>query len=207
MSKATRAALVGALFGFIAGLLLYQIHRAGSELNGIYAMLAGMSAMGSLSAFVRYSEVPPPNITIQFDPDFMATAIIDAMKGRPLAFAEDSPYEVSAARLVGADNSLALAKLRIDIERELRILVDKMDHRLPQRSLGAMFIAKDLARVGLLPETLLYPLREVVSVCNQAVHGQFISNEKASEVISVGETLVRALRTIANDYPRRSRAL
>src|SRR4051812_7574070 len=77
--------------------------------------------------------------------------------------------EVRARDLVGIDNPLALAKVRLDMERELRRLVEETN--TPMRRAGSIpEYIRILMGEGILPPQLRGPLDEVARVANLAVH-------------------------------------
>jgi hypothetical protein len=104
--------------------------------------------------------------------------------------------------LQSGDVTYALAKVRIDIERLLRTMLgrrlDSSDgsiSSLEQRrfqSIDKMF--------NLLVEednTLAYlrsPLRNVLAVCNAAIHAQTVSPEQADEALKLGAHIIAALK-------------
>ncbi|MFM0162814.1 hypothetical protein [Paraburkholderia sediminicola] len=106
------------------------------------------------------------------------------------------------AELQSDDVAYALAKVRIDIERLLRTI---LGHRLDSsggsisslaqrrfRSIDKMF---DLLVEG--DSTLAYlrsPLRNVLAVCNAAIHAQTVSPEQADEALKLGAHIIAALK-------------
>jgi len=98
------------------------------------------------------------------------------------------------ASLSNDDPVLALAKLRIEIEK----IVSKIHYRVLQnskqkrvQSLSKMII--DLMRNELLSPDIAHPLREVVSICNRAVHGEDIRTKDVASIIEAGSYLLEML--------------
>ena len=98
------------------------------------------------------------------------------------------------ASLSNDDPVLALAKLRIEIEK----IVSKIHYRVLQnskqkrvQSLSKMII--DLMRNELLSPGIAHPLREVVSICNRAVHGEDIRTKDVASIIETGSYLLEML--------------
>jgi hypothetical protein len=162
--------------------------------------------MGCVSVLTRYLEIPPPTTRLPFNEEFLVTTIRrEVLEKIPAPFKVVETRvnrDISPDQFIGVDNALALAKIRIDLERELRGLAETHAVQLPSRAIGISLIASELSRAEVLPESLLYPLREVVSVCNQAIHGYRISDEQTSKVFAVGESLIQALRALATQGPR-----
>jgi uncharacterized protein YoxC len=91
----------------------------------------------------------------------------------------------------GSDPNFALAKLRIDIEKELRrILVRRLDTKDPTKTKGRFLSNRSLFREF----TKLYPQYSgmnssfdyILKICNAAVHGQNISQRHAHEALQMG---------------------
>lgn len=124
----------------------------------------------------------------------------DSLKG----YSKQRANEVEA-ELQSDDVTYALAKVRIDIERLLRIILGRRldssngsTFSLAQRK----FLSIDKMFDFLVGEdnTLAYlrsPLRNVLAVCNAAIHAQMVSPEQADEALKLGAHIIAALR----DYP------
>jgi hypothetical protein len=67
---------------------------------------------------------------------------------------------VTAGQLIGADNALALARLRMDIERELRRIALETQIDLSLRPVGIKALARELVSKEVLPVTLMDPWRK-----------------------------------------------
>jgi hypothetical protein len=105
------------------------------------------------------------------------------------------------AELQSGDVTYALAKVRIDIERLLRtILGRRLDSSvgsvsaLEQRKFQSIDKMFDL----LVKEndTLAYlrsPLRNVLAVCNAAIHAQTVTADQAGEALKLGAHIIAAL--------------
>jgi hypothetical protein len=105
--------------------------------------------------------------------------------------------EVTSADLVGRDNALALAKLRLDLGQALRGLALNAGIEPVGSSVGVSKLAELLAVREILPVELMEPIRQIVTVCNQAIHGYEVSDELANSLVSVGTDLVTHLRSMA----------
>ncbi len=92
------------------------------------------------------------------------------------------------------DPVLALAKLRIELEKVILRLHERFspqkDQRRP-RSLGRMIT--DLSRGEYLSPDIGHSLREVVSICNRAVHGEEIRPQDAESIVDTGAYLLEML--------------
>lgn len=97
--------------------------------------------------------------------------------------------------LVDTDHILALAKLRIELEKMLRRLyravVSDSRERTPP-SLGRLVSA--LVEAEVLPGQLSNPFREVAYLANRAIHGAEVSREAARSIVALG---IRLLQEVA----------
>lgn len=202
MPRNARSLVVAGVFSSITALLLFFVQRRTlGDLDAIFVVLSGMTAMGAITALARYAEERSTPADFSINADFLVTAI-----GKTVAElqAQDrmrslSPFpseEVGPGHFVGVDNSLALAKLRIDLERELRRLAREADASLPDRPVGILRLAQELVNMQVLPENLVYPLKDVAALCNRAVHGYDVSDQQATAVLEVGERLIQAFRAL-----------
>ena len=58
-------------------------------------------------------------------------------------------------------------------------------------------MAQILAERGAIPPEVIDPTRQIVSVCNQAIHGYDVSDDLADAVVASGEDLIARLRQYA----------
>jgi len=101
--------------------------------------------------------------------------------------------------LSASDPNYALARLRMDIERELRrILGKRLDTQDPPRMRGKFLTARSLFRTLVSMNPKYQQMRSsfdyVLEVCNAAIHGQRISEGVANEAIGMGLQMLRELR-------------
>jgi hypothetical protein len=119
------------------------------------------------------------------------------------------PWEVTSKELVGIDNVLALARVRIDIERELRHIAfasgfesayysntsDRLDKLLYQ-------LLHEKQEWKVLPSSLVAVISEILKITNQAIHGINVSTETTESVVEVSRDVIRQLRIIAASIER-----
>ena len=98
-------------------------------------------------------------------------------------------FGLSAVReLLESDHVLALAALRIEIERKLRLLVHSLD--LPIRNEWSISKLVDAMRKQeLLSPEQVSALQKIVNMCNKAIHGSLISKTQAREIIDLADEL------------------
>lgn len=92
--------------------------------------------------------------------------------------------------LLAADPSLALAALRIEIERVLLHAVQTLVDTGEQTSrLGIIQLTDILSKCNYLNPEQTAAIRKITGICNKAVHGIDISEEDAATVINLTERL------------------
>jgi len=101
----------------------------------------------------------------------------------------------------GSDLNYALAKLRMDIEKELhRILAKKIDFTSPLSNKNRFMSARALFGefIKLFPQYsgMYSSFDYIVKVCNAAVHGQNVSQGHSHEALVMGFKMLDELKTI-----------
>jgi len=98
----------------------------------------------------------------------------------------------NARKLLDSDPVLALAALRIEIEKSLKTIAKKLD--LPsqeKQSITAIIINLKSKEIFSHEQVLI--LRKIIQMCNKAIHGAVISKGEAKEIISLTEKFYRTL--------------
>ena len=98
----------------------------------------------------------------------------------------------NARKLLDSDPVLALAALRIEIEKSLKTIAKKLD--LPsqeKQSITAIIINLKSKEIFSHEQVLI--LRKIIQMCNKAIHGAVISRGEAKEIISLTEKFYRTL--------------
>jgi hypothetical protein len=86
--------------------------------------------------------------------------------------------------LVESDPILALAKLRIELEKGLNRLF-RMTHKDDKSKKAApMQLIHRLSSKEILPQDIARTTREVMSICNRAIHGEDIRKEELNPLLS-----------------------
>lgn len=190
----------------IAGLSIVALKPLVPALANIMMLLVGLFTMASLSAFHRLIETPErrPLIQITFNEQMATRQLNTAAKrvGVEVVDAEivepqRAQWDVSPDELLGQDNSLALAKLRIDIERELRRLATSAHLDATVARLGIRPLAEELKRRGVLDPAILSVIEDILPAANQAIHGERISTSTATVILRLGKQLIGLLQSLA----------
>ncbi|MDE0186102.1 MAG: hypothetical protein OXP71_11740 [Candidatus Poribacteria bacterium] len=205
-----RAAYCIAVGGFLALLtagLLYLVaqNRMTPEVNQVLVIIAGMTTVAALTAFQQSVEnsASPSFVNVSFNEVLVSQSLADGYTIPDPSRVDEAkvtePWELSLVQLVGSDNSLALAKLRMELERELRHIAYNNQTDISSRPLGVTRIAQELVSRNILPPTWLGALKEITYVCNQAVHGTEIPDDITASVVRVGGQLLEQLRSVRNN--------
>lgn len=114
----------------------------------------------------------------------------------PLARPETREGAPTVMELIERDPRLGLAKLRIDLEQEVRRIYAASVPGAAKRGLSLGMMIRELLREDVLPPDVAGPLQEVNDIGNRAVHGEYIQTEIAEEVANVGLRVLTALRDL-----------
>ena len=99
-------------------------------------------------------------------------------------------------RLAEEDPNLALAGLRIEIEKRLVKL--GRSKGINQKHIGMRNLLQTLASMGVLTQTESIALMELLQVLNRAVHGEEIDTNTANWAIDVGNGILETLDDLIN---------
>src|SRR5579872_5378275 len=160
------------LFGALAagGLFLVAVRQLPPSVTNTLMFLVGLLAMGFLSAFQRVFDARQgkPLVQITFNESLASSQLGDAAKRAGLevidaeAVEDRGRWDVGPEELLGRDNSLALAKLRIDIERELKRTAAFAGIGDRASRLGIRPLAEELARRNIFDKELTSVLDDVL---------------------------------------------
>lgn len=103
--------------------------------------------------------------------------------------------------LVSTDHVIALAKLRIELEKiitRLFKMVGGQEQGDKQYSLVAM--VRQLTLREVLPNDMSAPLQQVIFLCNRAVHGDDIRKQDADTVVDLGISLLKFFGSFIQDF-------
>jgi len=98
----------------------------------------------------------------------------------------------NAKKLLDTDPVLALAALRIEIEKSLKNIAERLDFPIKEKTSIAKIIV-NLEKKEILPYEQVKILRQIVNMCNKAIHGTAISEGEAREIIFLTERFYRTL--------------
>ena len=198
---------VGGFFALLTTGLLFLVaqDRIAPEVNQVLILIAGMTTVAALTAFQQSVENRTSSsfVDVPFNEVLVSQSLAEGIKATDPSSVEQEkiaePWDLSLGQLVGSDNALALAKLRIELERELRHIAYNNQTDISSRPLGVTGIAQELVSRKILPPTWLGALKEITSVCNQAVHGTEVPDDITASVVRVGGQLLEQLRSVRNN--------
>jgi hypothetical protein len=98
----------------------------------------------------------------------------------------------NARKLLDSDPVLALAALRIEIEKSLKVIAKKLDLPIKEKRSITKIIA-NLNRKEIFSYGQVKILRKIIQMCNKAIHGAVISKGEAKEIIFLTEKFYRTL--------------
>lgn len=101
----------------------------------------------------------------------------------------------SAQRLIAEDPNLALAALRIDMERVLSHAVGVLVSTKETRPLTISQSTRLLLEHELISEEQSDAIRTIIQICNKAVHGAEVTAAEATEVLSLTNRLNNSFPT------------
>ena len=206
-NRAVYCLVVGSFLAMLTGGLLFLAAQDGivTEIDQVLMLIAGMTTVAALTAFQQSVEnrTPRSSFHISFNEISMSQSLSEELTTPDPSTVGgekvEEPWDLSLGQLVGSDNSLALAKLRMELERELRHIAYNNQTDISSRPLGITKIAEELVSREILPPTWLGALREITHVCNHAVHGTEVPDDIAASVVRVGGQLLEQLRSVRNN--------
>lgn len=183
----------GILFSFDADFIDY--HKLPRGFEQIMVFIAGVTFFTGLALITArpHQNSSATYIQINFNEEMLREQLDEVVDAEfiEVPSVETKPWEPTADKLVNDDPTFALAKVRIDIERELRRLTfDKKLLKNDQRF--TIYRALDaLEKNGEMPPKLVNAIREIIPICNRAVHGEKIDMQTARDVVAVaGQALI-----------------
>lgn len=105
---------------------------------------------------------------------------------------EPSPSGLSLSyyeQLIRQDPNLAMAALRIDIEKMLRNLAKGFKIELRPSEQFAVGLTRALLRATAITENQFRLLNEVLEICNAAVHGLVVTSSDAYSILEITKVL------------------
>lgn len=207
-NRAVYSIVVGSFLALLTGALLFVATQDGTapEVDQVLMLIAGMTTVAALTAFQQSVEnsTPPSLVDVSFNEVLVSQSLSEGIKATDPSYVDQEkiaePWDLSLGQLLGLDKSLALAKLRMELERELRHIAYNNQTDISSRPLGITRMAQELVSRNILPAIWLGPLKEITHACNHAIHGETeVPDDVAASVVSVGSQLLEQLRSVRNN--------
>jgi len=106
----------------------------------------------------------------------------------------ESTEDLDISELTKRDPQLGLAKLRMDIESEVRRIYGQRVPNPARKGLSLGPMTRELIQHDALPPEIAAPLQDVSALANRAIHGEYVAQESAEEIALIGVRVLEALR-------------
>lgn len=96
------------------------------------------------------------------------------------------------------DHILALAKLRMELEKILNKIASTKEKKINTKKsqfVQLRFIEKN----NLLDKKYIAPIKDVLAICNRAIHGEDVSRDTAENIVEIGSNLISQLQYELSD--------
>ncbi len=197
--------VVAASLAVIVSCLFFIVSRTAlsREMAEAAMMLVGLSAVATLAALSSYLQGTRrlPLIQIAFDETNTRRTLNklimpDYREIQHTGIDKEGRWGPTSDDLLTQDPVLALAKLRIDIERELRRIAFDRGLKTDHYAMTVRFLLTMLAERGVIKADIVATIEDLLPVCNQAIHGGEVTSEVARSVLNVGADLLTVLYLI-----------
>lgn len=193
----------------VIGIALILVH-------GFWADIFAVDIITILILFVLYipfvakylKKAKFPGAEFEFKDEIQETReLVKSVKQKEKAKIADemkiSPFDRFRLRAVReqfyTDHVLALAALRIEIERKLRLLIEPLD--IAKRDTWSISrIIDALKKNEVLSSEKISVLQKIVNMCNKAVHGEPVSKGEANQIMDLADELYKYF---SPGYPKR----
>ena len=201
MTKASRSSLlIATLFLAFAAAVLYivQISTVASGILQLLILVAGTLVAGSVTAFQKFLEGNLKVARENFRVGEIAIRELRASAKQPRENPQlqRAPWDITSAQLLSTDKSLALAKIRIELEKQLRRIAAEAGIDITTRPVGLTTILRELVNREILSRELEIPVLQVSRVCNQAIHGAVVPDNVAARTVSLGSEIWEYLQGV-----------
>lgn len=185
--------LVGIILIFLHGFFPNQF-----IINNFTILIYFISAIPFIAQFLK--EVNILGATFKFQEEIRkieklinvsGTVKVRTVTNASLAVVKSKAFD-NSRKLLDSDPVLALAALRIEIEKSLKVIAKKLDMPIKEkRSITEIIV--NLNRKEIFSHEQVLVLRKIIQMCNKAIHGAVISKNEAKEIILLTEKFYRAL--------------
>jgi hypothetical protein len=189
--------------GAVAGLVVVGLGSAPSALVNIIMFFVGLFGMAAVSALHRLVDRDGPLVQITFNEAGVRRKLDAISKELPadvldaeIVEERERTWDVRNEDYLGASNHLALAKLRIDLESELRAIARDVGLSEYASRTSVRSLASALAQNEHIPVRYLSVLEDILPTLNKAVHGQDVTTDTAASILRAGNDLLLMIRVL-----------
>ncbi len=183
----------------IVGIAIIVVHGFWSDafkVDSVTILLLFILSIPFVAQYLKKAKFP--GAEFEFKEEIRETqklvqlSVEQAEKAESAGKAKILPFETfklfAVRELVDSDPVLALAALRIEIEGKLRLVGDFLD--LPKRDKWSTSkLIKMIGTKQLLSFQQIKALQKITNMCNEAIHGSWISRDEAREIIDLAGEL------------------
>jgi hypothetical protein len=181
------------LVAVAAGLLILLSESSlARELMQILTLIAGATFFSGLSLLLGYARMPrnAPLVQINFNGRYLQEELGKVIDAEFTEVTSQMQQQPEQDRYADDDLVLALAKVRIDLERMIREIgkrsgLVRSDTRFNLSRTLSMLEHRDI-----LPLAAITAIREILPICNRAIHGEDIDRASAQSVIDVAREVM-----------------
>lgn len=194
------------LVSLAAGLLgVITLERLVPGVMQILAIIAGATFFSGLSLLLSQASQPrsAPLIHINFNGQKLQQELGEVINAEYTEVLDDIHL---AERDAYAEDDLimALAKVRIDLERQIRKLAYMNGMMREGQRFELRRALETLDRSGKVPGVAMAAIRDILPICNRAIHGEKIDSADARNVIDIArEVMVILQGTLMKAEPYR----
>lgn len=185
---------------FIFGIILIIVHGFFPSVFKVDAFTILILFILSIPIVAPYlKKAKFPGAEFEFKDEIQETReLVKSVKQKEKAKIADemkiSPFDRFRLRAVReqfyTDHVLALAALRIEIERKLRLLIEPLD--IAKRDTWSISrIIDALKKNEVLSSEKISVLQKIVNMCNKAVHGEPVSKGEANQIMDLADELYK----------------
>ena len=105
----------------------------------------------------------------------------------------------SIKNMFETDPILALAKLRIELEKIVNNLIEsnvKQTNNLRGCRKSISMLLNELVKLEIITANVCVPCRQVITLCNRAIHGEKIDHDAAADIVEMGVSILIYLNNI-----------
>src|SRR5574341_1824398 len=154
---------LASLLALLSGLLLFLASQIEQTSHDLLIVMSGMMIFGAFSALQRFIELREDTPVIHIS--LNETLLKDVLAGeRVKPLTKELPWEISSAQLVGVDNALAAAKLRMELESELRRIAFARGITFERRLFSLNQLLDQLGERKVLSYPVQAALQDIVSI-------------------------------------------